>query len=92
MEYHIKYVHTLGRIQHIAFMSRINLCYATCRLDNQALAPTLNGFQVIKRCVQYMASHPHKSIFYSSYSYDGSNFIMIIWSVNQVEYHTTKIA
>ena len=29
MEYHGKFGHTIGRIQHIALMSRIDLCYAT---------------------------------------------------------------
>ena len=64
MEYHGKFGHTLGRIQHISLMSRIDICYATCRLETQTVAPTLHGFQVIKRCVQYLASHPHKPIFF----------------------------
>ena len=64
MEYHGKFGHTLGRIQHIALMSRIGLFYATCRLATQTVALTLPGFQGIKQCVQYMASHPHTSNFY----------------------------
>ena len=63
IEYHGKFGHTLGRIQHIALMSRIDLCYATCHLETQTVSPTLPGFQGIKRCVQYLASHPHKPIF-----------------------------
>ena len=55
------------------------------------MAPTLPGFQGIKRCVQYLASHPHKPIFYPSNSYDGSNVIRLTWSGNQVEDHTTQI-
>ena len=43
MEYHGNFGHTLGRIQHIALMSRIDLCYATCRLATQTVAPTLPG-------------------------------------------------
>ena len=90
MEYHGKFGHTLGRIQHIALMSRIDLFYATCSLANQTVAPTLTGFQVIKKCVQYMSSHPHKPIFYPSNYYDGSNVISLTWSGNQVEDHTTQ--
>ena len=71
-------------------MIRIELCYATCSLDIQTVAPTLTGFQGIKLCVQYMASHPHKPIFYTSNYYDGSNVIRLIWGGNQVEDHTTK--
>ena len=71
-------------------MRRIDLCYATFRLATQTVAPTLLGFQDIKRCVQYLASHPHKPIFYPSNYYDGSNFIRLTWSVNQVEYHKTQ--
>ena len=54
------------------------------------MAPNLPGFQSIKCCVQYLASHPHKPIFYSSNSYDGSNVIRLTWSGNQVEDHTTQ--
>ena len=64
MEYHGKFGHTLGRIQQIALMSRIDLFYATCCLDTQTVALNLPGFQGIKRCVQYLASHLHKPIFY----------------------------
>ena len=71
-------------------MSRIELCYATCSLATQTVAPTLSVFQGIKRCVQYLASHPHKPIFYPSNSYDGSNVIRLTWSGNQVEEHTTQ--
>ena len=63
MEYHRKFGHTLGRIQHIIIMSRIELCYATCSISTQTVAPTLPCFQGIKRCVRYLASHPHKPIF-----------------------------
>ena len=90
MEYHGKFGHTLRRIQHIAIMSRIDLCYATCRLATQTVAHTLPGFQGLKRCVQYLARHPHKPIFYPSNSYDGSNVIRLTWSGNQVEDHTTQ--
>ena len=90
MENHGKFGHTIGRIQHIALMSRIDLCYATCCLSTQTVAPTLPGFKGIKRCVQYLASHPHKPIFYPYNSYDGSNVIRITWSGNQVEDHTTQ--
>ena len=77
MEYRGKFGHKIGRIQHISLMSIIDLFCATCRLENQNVAPTLPGFQVIKRCVQYLASHPHKTIFYPSNSYDGSNVIRL---------------
>ena len=71
-------------------MSRIDLCYTTCHLATQTVSPTLPGFQGIKRCAQYLASHPHKPIFYPSNSYDGSNVTRLTCSENQVEYHTTK--
>ena len=71
MEYHGKFGHTIGRIQHIALMSRIDIYFATCNLATQTVAPTIPDFQGIKRCVQYLASHPHKPIFYPSNYYDG---------------------
>ena len=68
MEYHGNFLHTLGRIQHISLMSIIGMCYSTYCLATQTVAPNLPGFQGIKRCVQYLASHPHKTIF-NPYNY-----------------------
>ena len=82
MEYHGKFGHTLGRIQHISLMSRIDLCYSACCLATQTVAPTLPGFQGIKRWVKYLACHQHKTIFYPYNSYDGSNLIRRTWSGN----------
>ena len=53
------------------------------------MAPNINGFQYIRICVQYLASHPHKPIFYNSNSYDVSNVTIITWGGNQVEDYTT---
>ena len=72
MIYHGKFGHILGRIKHISLMSRIDICYTTCNLEKQTVSHTLPVFQGIKHCVQYLASHPHKPIFYYSNSYDGS--------------------
>ena len=84
MEYHGKFGHTLGGIQHIALISRIYMCYATCLLENQTVAPNLPGFQGIKSRVQYMVSHPHKTIFYPYNYYNSSNFIRLTQSGNKV--------
>ena len=89
MEYHGKFGHTLGRIQHISLMSIINICCVTCHLTSQTVALNLPGFQGIKHCFQYLASHPHKHIFYTSISYYDSNIIRLKWSGNQVEYYKT---
>ena len=63
MEYPGKSLHTLGEIQYIDLISIMDLFYAICHMDTQTLALTLTGFQGIKRCVHYLASHPHKPIF-----------------------------
>ena len=77
-----KFGHNIGRIQHIDFMSRSDICYATCCIETQTVAPTLLGSQGIKCYVQYLDSHPHKPIFYPSSSHDGSNIIIITWGGN----------
>ena len=46
-------------------MSIIFICYTTCSLSTQTVAPTLPGFQGIKPCFQYLASHPYKPMFIS---------------------------
>ena len=71
MKYNGKFGHNLGRIQHIALMSRIYIYYTACCLETQTVAPTIPDFQGIKRCIQYMDIHPHKTIFYLSNYYDG---------------------
>ena len=47
-------------------------------------------FPRYKCCVLYLASHPHKPIFYPYNSYDGLNAIRLTWSGNQIEDHTTQ--
>ena len=42
-------------------MSIIDICYTSFYLDTQTVSPNLPGFQVLKRCIKYMASQPHKS-------------------------------
>ena len=90
MEYSEKFGHTLGRIHYISLLSRLDIFYATCRLETQTVAPYIHGLQGIKRCAQYLSSPPNKPIFYLSNYYDGSNFIRLKWIGNQVEYHTTQ--
>ena len=51
------------------------------------MAPTITGLKVLKRCIQYLASHPHLKLYTYNY-YDGSNFIRITWSGTQFEYYT----
>ena len=63
---------------------------ATCCLETQTVAPTLTGFQAIKRCVNYFYSHPNKPNFYPSNSCNGSNIIKFTWIGNQVEDYTTQ--
>ena len=89
MGYHGKFGHTIKGILHISLMSRIGICYATCRLATQSVAPAIPGFQGTKRCVQYLGSQPHIPIFYPSCSRDGSNIIRLSCSGNQAEKYTT---
>ena len=69
MNYNRKNGHTLGRIQHIAIMGRIDNCYTDFHIVTQTVAPSIPGFQGTKTCIQYLASHPHKPIFYP-FNYD----------------------
>ena len=71
-------------------MNRIEKIYTEFCLGTQTVAPTLNGFQGLKRCIQYMDIYPHKNIFYPSNSYEGSNSIRLAWTGNQVEDCTTQ--
>ena len=47
MEYHGNFGHTIGTIQHISLMSRLENIYAACRQATQNMAPTIPGFQGI---------------------------------------------
>ena len=64
MKDHGKFGHTIGRIQDIDLMSIIEFFY-------EDMVSTFLGFQGIKHCVQSLASHPHKPIFYPYTYYDG---------------------
>ena len=88
MEYYGKFVHTIERIQQIDLMSIIGIFYQTCCLSTQTVSPNIPGFQGINRCVQYLASHLHKPIFYPSNYYDISNVIRLTWIGNKFEDYT----
>ena len=90
MEYHGKFEHILSWIQHIAIVNRTDIFYIACRLVTQTMSPTLTYFQVLNRCIQYLASRPHKPIFYPSSYYYGSKVIRLIWSGNLVEDYTIQ--
>ena len=62
MENHRNFWYTIGMIQQIAHMGKIDI--------SQTVAPTLPGFEGINRCVKYMTCHPHKPIFYPSTYYN----------------------
>ena len=70
-------------------MRRIKIFYKDFRLETQTVAPTLPGFQELKRCLKYLYMNPHKPIFYPFNYYDGSNVIRLTWSGNQCEDYTT---
>ena len=53
------------------------------------MAPTLIGFKGLKSCIKNLAGHPHKIIFNTYNYYDGSNFIRLTCSGNQVKDYTT---
>ena len=71
-------------------MSRNDIFYTAYSIATQTMSPTITGFQGIKHCIQYLASHPHKPIFYLYNFYYVSNVTRLTWSGNQVEYHTTQ--
>ena len=48
MECHGKFGHTLGKIQNISLMSRIDIFHISCCLATQTVAPNFTSFQVIK--------------------------------------------
>ena len=83
-------VHTVGQIQNISIMRIIDIYYTAFYIVTQTVAPTIPGFQGLNHCIQYLASHPHKPIFYTYIYYDGSNVIRIIWGGNQVKYYISK--
>ena len=90
MDYHGKFGHTIGWIQNIAIMRIIEIFYTAYYMGTQTVAHALPGLQYIKICIQYLASHPHKPIFYPSTYYYGSNSIRLIWIGTQVKYYTTQ--
>ena len=59
-------------------------------MATKTVAPTLPGFQIIKRCVQYLASHPHKLIFHPYNSYYGLNVTRLTCIGNKVKDYTTQ--
>ena len=61
---------------------RVYIFYIALRLETQTVTPTLLGYQGLKKCIQYLASRPHKPI-----------LIPIVNSMNQMpsELHGVEI-
>ena len=57
MEYHVKFGHNIALIQNIAIVITIDIYYTDYSIGTKKLAPNLPGFQYLKICIQYMASH-----------------------------------
>ena len=71
IDYCGKFGHTIGRIQHIILIRRIEIFYTAFHLATQNVAHTLTGYQGLKLFIQNMDSHPRKPIFYPYNYYDG---------------------
>ena len=56
MEYHDKFGHNIGRIQHIVIMKQIDIYYTAYHLGTQTVAPNLPYFQGLKICIQFLCS------------------------------------
>ena len=82
---HGKFGHTIGWIQDIAIISRIDIWYTEWLLATKTVATALPGFWGLKRRIQYLDSHTHKPILYASNYYYGSNFIRLTWIGDKVE-------
>ena len=54
------------------------------------MAPTIPGFQGLKRCIQSLAIRPQKPSFYPSRPYEGSNVIRLTFIGDRVEVYTTQ--
>ena len=52
--------------------------------------PTIPCLKGLKRCIQYLEIHHHKTIFYHYNNDDGSNVIGLTCSGNKVEYYRTQ--
>ena len=63
IEYHGKFGNIIGRIQHTPIMSKIYICYTACVLVTQTVVPNIPCFKYLNLCIQYMVSHPHKTVF-----------------------------
>ena len=89
-EYHGKFYHTIGHIQHNNIMTRIENGYLTCQKATKSVPPTLFGFQGIKRCIHFIADHTNKNIFYTCNDHYGYNVIRLTLSVYQAEEQITN--
>ena len=54
----------LGDIMHVWVWSRLDIGYATTRLSQYTHAPNAAAFAGLYRILRYLATHPHRPIFY----------------------------
>eukprot|EP00956_Cyclotella_meneghiniana_P015837 scaffold24602_cov53-Cyclotella_meneghiniana.AAC.1 len=54
----------LGDVMHVWVWSRLDIGYATTRLSQYTHAPNAAAFAGLYRILRYLATHPHRPIFY----------------------------
>lgn len=63
-KYGAPFASILGDIMHVWVWSRLDIGYATSRLSQYTHAPNTAAFQGLYRILRYLATHPHRPIFY----------------------------
>ena len=89
-EYNGSYRSIYGSLLHFSNISRPDLMYAMCRLGKYMAAPTAAAFAGLRRICRYLATTPHRPIFYRSSPISETNVVVFDWSSNDTEKKTFK--
>jgi hypothetical protein len=84
-EYGSSYRSTYGSLLYFSNVTRIDLIFAMCRLGKYVSAPTTASFQGLHRICRYLATKPHRPLFYPSNPSSGTNVVVFSWSPSDVE-------
>ena len=66
-------------------VSRPDIMYAMCRRGRYIASPTAASFSGLKRICRYLATKPHRPLFFPSQALSSKNIVVFQWSPKETE-------
>lgn len=74
-----------GSLLYFANITRIDIAYAICRWGKYLSHPTAASFAGLRRICRYLATLPHRPLFFPCLPLTDKHFVAFVWSSKDIE-------